>query len=198
MMTGEAATVAAVNHEADAAADRLGALFDAHHQRLYRLARRMSRSADEARDLVQDTFCVRRAHQAPCHGARQPRKPGWCEWLVNLCRDRWRQTANRERLDRATAPTRIESTDPEAALVARSVSGARSPLSIPGGVLCWVMHELEGSPVEVIARTLGVTRSRCAGTSRKDAGNSPPRYLVKGERHEGTARLVDRRRSGCE
>jgi DNA-directed RNA polymerase specialized sigma24 family protein len=41
----------------------LGMLFDAHHQRLYRLARRLSRSADEARDLVQDTFL--RAVRAP-------------------------------------------------------------------------------------------------------------------------------------
>ncbi len=32
-------------------ADRLAALFDAHHDRLYRLARRLSPSADEALDL---------------------------------------------------------------------------------------------------------------------------------------------------
>ena len=66
VMTGEA-TVATANHDAGAAADRLGALFDAHHQRLYRLARRMSRSADEARDLVQDTFL--RAARAPGIGS---------------------------------------------------------------------------------------------------------------------------------
>ncbi len=38
------------------AADRLAALFDAHHERLYRLARRLSRDGDDARDLVQDTY----------------------------------------------------------------------------------------------------------------------------------------------
>jgi len=157
MMTGDTVTVATANHEADAAADRLGALFDAHHQRLYRLARRMSRSADGARDLVQDTFL------------RAARAPGSVPWgasaeeawlvrvLVNLCRDRWRQTANRERLDRATAPTRIESTDPEAALVARSVVWRALATLHPRRRAVLVMHELEGSPVEVIARTLGVT-----------------------------------------
>ena len=35
------------------AVERVGLLFDTHHQRLYRLARRLSRSADDARDLVQ-------------------------------------------------------------------------------------------------------------------------------------------------
>ena len=157
MMTGEgAATVATAHDEAAAAADRLGTLFDAHHQRLYRLARRMSRGADEARDLVQDTFL------------RAARAPGSVPWgasaeeawlvrvLVNLCRDRWRQTANRERLDRATAPTRIESTDPEAALVARSVVWRALATLHPRRRAVLVMHELEGSPVEVIARTLGV------------------------------------------
>src|SRR2546423_4860009 len=45
------------------AADRLGTLFDIHHTRLFRLARRLSRDADEARDLVQDTFL--RAARSP-------------------------------------------------------------------------------------------------------------------------------------
>jgi hypothetical protein len=82
-MTGEAATVATANHDEAAAADRLGTLFDVHHQRLYRLARRMSRSAEEARDLVQDTFL--RAVRAPdrCRRVPPPRKPGWCEcWSI--------------------------------------------------------------------------------------------------------------------
>ncbi|HKH70815.1 MAG TPA: RNA polymerase sigma factor [Vicinamibacterales bacterium] len=157
VMTGDVATVSAVNHEADVAAERLGSLFDAHHQRLYRLARRMSRSADEARDLLQDAFL------------RAARAPGTVPWgasaeeawlvrvLINLCRDRWRQTANRERLDRATTPSRVESADPEAALVARSVVWRALGTLDPRRRAVLVMHELEGVPVEVIARTLDVT-----------------------------------------
>ena len=157
MMTGEVATVAAANHEADAAADRLGTLFDAHHQRLYRLARRLSRSADEARDLVQDTFL--RAARAPASvPAAASAEEAWLvRVLVNLCRDRWRQMTNRERLDRATAPPAIESTNPEDALVAHSVVWRALATLDPRRRAVLVMYELEGVPVEVIARTLGVT-----------------------------------------
>jgi RNA polymerase sigma-70 factor (ECF subfamily) len=157
MMTGEAVTVATANHEADAAADRLGALFDMHHPRLYRLARRMSRSADEARDLVQDTFLrAARAPRSVPSGASA--EEAWLvRVLVNLCRDRWRQAANRERLDRSTAARTVQSTDPEAALVARSVVWRALATLHPRRRAVLVMHELEGAPIEIIARTLGVT-----------------------------------------
>jgi RNA polymerase sigma-70 factor (ECF subfamily) len=166
MMTGDAATVATANHEADTAADRLGALFDVHHQRLYRLARRMSRGADEARDLVQDTF-LRAARAGSVPSGASAEEAWLVRVLVNLCRDRWRQTANRERLrlrqgyggqvDGVTTPTRIESADPEAALVARSVVWRALATLDPRRRAVLVMYELEEVPVEVIARTLGVT-----------------------------------------
>jgi hypothetical protein len=47
----------------DRPSDRVAALFDAHHQRLYRLARRLTPSPDDALDLVQETFL--RAARAP-------------------------------------------------------------------------------------------------------------------------------------
>jgi DNA-directed RNA polymerase specialized sigma24 family protein len=56
-MTGQAIAMSATaDRPTGDSAARLGALFDAHHQRLYRLARRLSRSAEDARDLVQETF----------------------------------------------------------------------------------------------------------------------------------------------
>jgi DNA-directed RNA polymerase specialized sigma24 family protein len=36
--------------------DRVSALFDAHYERLYRLARRLAGSRDDALDLVQETY----------------------------------------------------------------------------------------------------------------------------------------------
>src|SRR3954453_21700753 len=45
------------------ATDRLARLFDAHHERLFRLARRLSSDREEARDLVQEAFL--RAARSP-------------------------------------------------------------------------------------------------------------------------------------
>ena len=165
-MTGEA-TVATANHDAAAAADRLGAMFDAHHQRLYRLARRMSRNPDEARDLVQDTF-VRAARSPSSVPAGESAEEAWLvRVLVNLCRDRWRQTANRDRLllrqgygghvDRATAPVAVAPADLEAALVARSVVWRALATLDPRRRAVLVMHELEGLSIDAIARMLSVT-----------------------------------------
>ena len=63
MMDGQAIAmpVAVDQPPADVAA-RVGALFDLHHQRLFRLARRLSGSSEDARDLVQETFL--RAYRA--------------------------------------------------------------------------------------------------------------------------------------
>jgi RNA polymerase sigma-70 factor (ECF subfamily) len=142
-------------------------LFDAHHQRLYRLARRLSGSADEARDLVQDTF-LRAARSTRAVPAGPPAEEAWLvRVLINLCRDRWRQNSNRERLhlrqgygghvDDVTHEPCVQATDPEAALVARSVVWTALATLEPRRRAVLVMHELEGVPVDVIARTLGVT-----------------------------------------
>jgi DNA-directed RNA polymerase specialized sigma24 family protein len=55
-MSGEHAVVLPVEARSDDRDERLAALFDAHEDRLYRLARRLAASADDAHDLVQDTF----------------------------------------------------------------------------------------------------------------------------------------------
>jgi RNA polymerase sigma-70 factor (ECF subfamily) len=95
-----------------------------------------------------------RLHQ--CLPVRRPKKRGWCACSSISVANRWRQTANRERLDRSSPPREVES-NPEAALVARSVVWRALATLDPRRRAVLVMHELEGVPVDVIARTLGVT-----------------------------------------
>jgi RNA polymerase sigma-70 factor (ECF subfamily) len=158
-MTGEATVLlAATAAPRDEAAQRLGVLFDAHQERLYRLARRLCRSAEDARDLLQDTFL-----RAARHASRLPSDAAGEEaWLVrvmiNLCRDGWRQTASRARHEVAVATLHpLPQTDPESALIARSVVWhALSALS-PRRQAVVVLYELEGVSIAAIARLLGVT-----------------------------------------
>jgi len=139
--------------------ERLGRLFDLHHRRLYGLARRLSRDAEEARDLVQESF-FRAARRA---GSIPPTEGGAEAWLVrtlvNLCRDKSRRDAVRRRAaetmlaDPGEAPP-----SPEGALVARAAIRAallRLPARRRAAV---VLHELEGLPVKEVARVLGVAR----------------------------------------
>jgi RNA polymerase sigma-70 factor (ECF subfamily) len=159
VMTGEAA-IAVVDQPTDDAAKRLGVLFDTHQQRLYRLARRMTRHADDARDLVQETFLrAARSPSAVPVGAR-PEEAWLVRVLVNLCRDRWRQAAARQRLSAlASDPGALPAADAEATLVARSVVWQALEALPPRRRAVVVMHELEGTTIRDIARTLGVTQT---------------------------------------
>ena len=159
-MTGEATVLlAAAAAPRDEAAQRLGVLFDAHHERLYRLARRLCRTADDSRDLMQDTFlrAARHASRLPSGAAREE------AWLVrvmiNICRDRWRQTASRARHEAAVATLHpLPQADPESTLIARSVVWqALNDLS-PRRRAVVVLHELEGVSIPAIARLLGVAQ----------------------------------------
>jgi len=83
----------------DGPRERLAALFDAHEDRLYRLARRLTGSADEARDLVQDTFfkAARSLKSIPA-GTTEEEAAAWLvRVLVNIRRDQWRRAAVRTR-----------------------------------------------------------------------------------------------------
>ena len=62
-MIGQAIVMRAAVEESEDPVSRLGPLFDTHHQRLYRLARRLARQGDDAHDLVQETFL--RAARSP-------------------------------------------------------------------------------------------------------------------------------------
>jgi RNA polymerase sigma-70 factor (ECF subfamily) len=156
-MTGQAVVLASAAGRSDRdPGARVAALFDAHHQRLFRLARRLAASGEDARDLVQETFL--RAARAP---ASVPEGPSHEEaWLVrvliNICRDRWRQVAVR-RFHHPTLPVRSASPDPEPALIARSLVWQALGVLPPRRRAILILYELEGTAIPAIARLLGVT-----------------------------------------
>jgi RNA polymerase sigma-70 factor (ECF subfamily) len=157
-MTGQAIAMSATaDRPTDDASARLGILFDAHHQRLYRLARRLSRSAEDASDLVQETFL-----RAARHAASVPEGVGHEEaWLVrvliNLARDRWRQLAVRKRgADDAAFTVTPVASDTESALLARSIIWQALDRLPPRRRAIIVLYEIEGVAIPAIARLLGV------------------------------------------
>jgi RNA polymerase sigma-70 factor (ECF subfamily) len=157
-MTGQAIAMSATaDRPTDDVAGRLGTLFDAHHQRLYRLARRLSRSAEDASDLVQETFL-----RAARHAHSVPEGPGHEEaWLVrvlvNLARDRWRQLAVRRRsADEVAFTTTPVPSDTESALLAKSIVWQALERLPPRRRAIIVLYEIEGVAIPAIARLLGL------------------------------------------
>ena len=157
-MDGQAiAMTVAVEQPPDDAAGRVGVLFDRHHQRLFKLARRLSRSPEDAHDLVQETFLrAARAPRSIPDGV--PNEEAWLvRVLINICRDRWRQAAVRAR---AIATGRVEAdpaVNPEPHLIAKSlVDHALAALS-PRRRAILVLYEIEGATIPAIARLVGVS-----------------------------------------
>jgi RNA polymerase sigma factor (sigma-70 family) len=138
--------------------ERLAALFDAHHGRLDRLARRLSGgSVADAEDLVQEVFLrvARRPGAVPDGGSAEE---AWLvRVLVNLCRDRWRRRLVRERtageLGHAEAST--SATPPETLDARRRVAAGLARLS-PRRRAILVLAELEGRDSAEIGRLLGL------------------------------------------
>lgn len=137
------------------ALDRLGRLFDSQHQRIYRLARRLTRDPEEARDLLQETFlrAARRAHALP---ESRPAAEAWLvRTTVNLCRDLGRRRAVRARDQHKLEPPAPFAPNPETATVARtSVETALAGLA-PKRRAVIVLVELEGLSTREVARLLG-------------------------------------------
>jgi len=135
---------------------RVGALFDLHHQRLFRLARRLSRNADDARDLVQETFLrAARSPRSIPEGAAN--EEAWLvRVLVNICRDRWRQAAvrTRARVNGSLAPE--PAFDPEPHLIAKSLVHHALDALPPRRRAILVLYELEGAAIPAIAKLVGV------------------------------------------
>jgi RNA polymerase sigma-70 factor, ECF subfamily len=158
-MPGEAMAIAAPAATARRdEAERLGTLFDAHHERLFRLARRLSQDADDARDLVQETF-LRAARTPSSVPDGMPNEEAWLvRVLINICRDQWRMRASHARLDpRGDAGRPLRPADPEAAFIARSLVWRALDALPPRRRAVVVMYELEGATISAIATLLGVT-----------------------------------------
>jgi RNA polymerase sigma factor (sigma-70 family) len=157
-MTSEAVALAKAGGGVDETADcRIGRLFDAHHLRLYRLARRMSATADDARDLVQETF-LRAARSPGAVPSGAASEEAWLvRVLINVCRDGWRKRSTRARLIQHVAIGPLPDADPERALVARRTVWDALRRLPPRRRAAIVMYELDGLAIGEIARMLGVS-----------------------------------------
>ena len=159
-MSGQVVAVPAAIQDDRPTADpsaRVAALFDAHHARLFRLARRLVRAPDDPADVVQETFlrAARAPHRVPVGSMNEE---AWLvRVLINLCKDSWRHAAVRAR---AAAEGRIPVTstiDPEPGMVAhRMVWQALAALPARRRAIL-VLYELEGMAIAAIARLLGIT-----------------------------------------
>jgi|SRR5581483_3968934 len=135
-------------------AERLSSLFDAHSDRLYRLARRLAPSADDALDLVQETF-LRAARSSPSVPCGNPSEEAWLvRVLVNIRRDQWRKEAVRKLHDMAVNGNLR---NPESALITKADIWRALDVLPPRRRAVLVMHELEGLPVPAIAEMLGIS-----------------------------------------
>jgi len=137
-------------------ADRVAALFDAHHERIYRLARRLAPSADDALDLVQETF-LRAARSPGAVPFGADREEAWLvRVLVNIRRDQWRKAAVQKRHDEAHGP-QADAADHGRAAVAKATIWRALDALPPRRRAVVVMHELEGLDVKTIASQLGIS-----------------------------------------
>lgn len=157
-MNGQAVAMpAAIGRPDDEPAARLGTLFDTHHQRLFRLARRLSRSAEDAHDLVQETFL--RAARAPrsIPEGNSSEEAWLVRVLINICRDRWRWNAVRQKVAAGPDVEAIGTSCAEAAMIARAIVQDALGHLAPRRRAILVLYEIEGVGIKDIAKLLGVS-----------------------------------------
>ena len=141
----------------DSPADRLSVLFDAHYERLYRLARRLAPSADDALDLVQETF-LKAARSPTAVPFGSTGEEAWLvRVLINIRRDHWRKAAVRERHDGKISRSTSVDCRHEDVLIARATVWSALDTLTPRRRAVVVMHELDGLTISAIASLLDVS-----------------------------------------
>ena len=137
--------------------DRIFALFDAHGERLYRLARRLAPGPDDALDLVQDTF-VRAASSLQSVPSGASNEEAWLvRVLINIRRDKWRREAVRKRHELDVRHRPRERDQSENMLLSRTAVWQALDCLPPRRRAIVVFHEIEGLSTASIASLLGIT-----------------------------------------
>lgn len=136
---------------------RLEGIFDAHQARLHRLATRLTRDAEEARDLVQETFLRAARHISRVPGTPQGEEAWLVRVLVNLCRDAGRRRRVRARFRSADAPPASEHGNEAAAVARATIRAALARLPARRRAVV-VLYYLEGRGVPECAALLGISR----------------------------------------
>ena len=154
-------------------ADRLSALFEAHADRLYRLARRLVPSADDALDLVQETFLkAARSPESIPRGLRD--EEAWLvRVLINVRRDQWRKETVRKRHELDLSDAVVQHEDPERSFLIRTAVWRALDHLPPRRRAVVVMYELEGLSMASIAAVLASAASPSGGISLGGVVNWP-------------------------
>jgi RNA polymerase sigma-70 factor, ECF subfamily len=158
MSSEPAAILMPIQAAVEERSERLASLFDAHDDRLYRLARRLTATAEDARDLVHDTFLrAAGAMGSVPHGFAK--EEAWLvRVLVNIRRDQWRRAAVRLRSATALRESlTAHPSSPEDAFIRKRIVWAALDQLEPRRRAIVVMHELEGMRREAISSLLGVS-----------------------------------------
>jgi RNA polymerase sigma-70 factor (ECF subfamily) len=157
--------------------NRVASLFDGHHDRLYRLARRIAPTKDDALDLVQETFLKAARSVRSIPAGALPEEAWLVRVLINIRRDQWRKKSIREQHDKARPAAAHP--DPESAIIAKNMVWQALDILPPRRRAIVVMHELEGLDIPAIAALLGITTITVRwhlSVARRDLANALKAY----------------------
>jgi RNA polymerase sigma-70 factor (ECF subfamily) len=158
-------------------------LFDVHYDRLYRLARRLASSPDDALDLVQETFLKAARFPKSIPDGTRDEEAWLVRVLINIRRDQWRKISIRDHHDKAAShgiQMASGSGNPESALIAKSAIWHALDVLPPRRRAIVVMYELEGLGTSAIASLLGIsviTVRWHLSMGRRDLGRAVKAYI---------------------